>query len=118
MAIEYTVKVNEMRVAPEGELPDVVKEVGYTITGKDGSCEFSLPNIIQLPNPDQAEFVPFSELTENEVIAWIEASDLSSVKAHIAYVVAKEVEKAALEQKPLPWAPAPEAPAAPADVAA
>jgi hypothetical protein len=33
---------------------------------------------------------------------------LDGVKAHIAYVVAKEAERLAMEQKPLPWVPAPD----------
>jgi len=113
MAISYSVKINGVRVVNSGSLSDVVRDVDYTLTGADGDASFSLPNTIRLAEPDSGAFVPFDSLTESQVVEWVEANDLSSQKAHIAYVVAKEVEKLALESKPLPWAPAPEAPTPP-----
>lgn len=120
MAIEYTLKINAVRVHNVGELQNVVKEVDVTMTGTDSGCSFELPFSVKVGDPAPENFVDFSQLTPAEVEAWVwsEEDQLSPYKAHIAYVVAKEVEKAALEQKPLPWAPEPEAPAAPADVAA
>jgi hypothetical protein len=120
MAIEYTLKINAVRVHNVGELQNVVKEVDVTMKGTDSGCSFELPFSVNVGDPAPENFVDFSQLTAAEVEAWVWAQEdqLAPYKAHIAYVVAKEVEKAALEQKPLPWAPAPEAPAAPADVAA
>jgi hypothetical protein len=47
------------------------------------------------------------------MIAWVSSLEsLDATKAHIALVVAKELEKAALTSKTLPWAPVVEAPAA------
>jgi hypothetical protein len=52
-------------------------------------------------------------LTEDAMIAWVSSLEsLDATKAHIALVVAKELEKAALTSKTLPWAPVVEAPAA------
>jgi hypothetical protein len=120
MAIEYTLKINAVRVHNVGELQNVVKEVDVTLMGTDSGCSFELPIAVNVGDPAPENFVDFSQLTPAEVEAWVwsQEDQLSPYKAHIAYVVAKEVEKAALEQKPLPWVPAPEAPAAPADVAA
>ena len=109
MAISYSVKINGIRVVNSGSLNDVVRDVDYTLTGVDGEASFALPNTIRLGEPDSSEFVPFESLTEAQVVQWVEATDMSSTKAHIAFVVAKEVDKLAMEQKPLPWAPAPEA---------
>jgi len=48
------------------------------------------------------------------LVSWVENDpSLDGTKSHIAFVVAKEAEKLAMEQKPLPWAPVPD-PAAPA----
>lgn len=111
MAISYSVKINGIRVVNSGSLSDVVRDVDYTLTGVDGAASFALPNTIRLETPEADSFIPFESLTEAQVVEWVEAKDLSSAKAHIAFVVAKEVEKLASESKPLPWAPAPEAPA-------
>jgi len=106
MAIVYSVKINGIRVINSGSLTDVVRDVDYTLTGTDGSASFSLPNSIRLANPNENEFVQFNTLTENKVVEWVEAIDLSSQKSHIAYVVAKELEKLEANSKPLPWVPA------------
>jgi hypothetical protein len=115
MAIAYSYKVNGVRVIAEGGLADVVKEVEVTVTGTDGAAKFDLPTTIKLGAADPGSFTAFGDLTEEQIVTWLDApptSDvpppLEGIKAHIAYVVAKEVERAALEQKPLPWVPAPE----------
>lgn len=119
MAISYSVKINGVRVVNNGSLSDVVKDVDYTLTGTDGEASFSLPNTVSLGSPESSEFIEFGSLTEAQVVEWVESNDLSSQKMHIAYVVAKELERLAAKPKPLPWAPAPEpAPEAPTPPAA
>ena len=110
MSIVYSISINGVRVSAEGGLSDVVKEVEYTLTGTDSGCSFALPNRVKMEAANPDSFIPFASLTEAQIVSWIEAQPdlLDSSKAHIAYVVAKEVERAALEQKPLPWVPAPE----------
>lgn len=122
MAISYSYKINAVRVKSEDGLIDVVKEVDVTVTGADGAATFSLPASLKLGSPDPEDFTSFDDLTEEQIVAWLDVppipgmpTTLEGIKLHIAYVVAKEAEKLAMEQKPLPWAPVPEAPpAAPA----
>jgi hypothetical protein len=121
MAIVYSYKVNGVRVIAEGGLTDVVKEVEVTVTGTDGAAKFDLPTTIKLGAADPGSFTAFGDLTEEQIVTWLDApptsdvpTPLEGIKAHIAYVVAKEAEKLAMEAKPLPWVPAPEpAPVAP-----
>lgn len=113
MAIVYSYKINAARVVAQDGLTDVVKEVEVTVTGTDGAAKFDLPTTVKLGAADPENFTGFSSLTEEQLILWIENDpSLDGVKAHIAFVVAKEVEKLASESKPLPWAPVPD-PAAP-----
>lgn len=107
MAIVYTIKVNSVRVANEGGLTDIVKEVDVTITGADSGCEFALPVTIKLTAPEAAAFTPFAEVTEAQVVGWVEAQDerLQPIKDHIALVLPPMVAKKELADKPLPWAP-------------
>jgi len=122
MAIVYSYKVNGVRVIAEGDLADVIKEVEITVTGTDGAAKFDLPTTVKLGAADPGSFTAFGDLTEEQIVAWLDTPPISDalpgvptplegVKAHIAYVVAKEVEKLVMEQKPLPWAPAPGTPA-------
>ena len=115
MAIVYSYKINAARVVAQDGLTDVVKEIEVTVTGTDGAAKFDLPVVVKLGAADPESFTAFSSLTEEQLVSWVENdTSLDGTKAHIAFVVAKEVEKLALEKKPLPWAPAPEpAPVAP-----
>lgn len=117
MAIVYSYKINAARVAAQDGLTDVVKEIEVTVTGADGAAKFELPVVVKLGDADPSNFTAFSSLTESQLVSWVENDpSLEGTKAHIAFVVAKEVEKLALEQKPLPWQPAPDpvAPVTPA----
>lgn len=109
MAIVYTTKVDAVRVTTQGSLTDVVKEIDYTMTGAESGCTFALPGTKKLGAADEDAFTAYEDLTEAQLVDWVESDEaaLEPVKGHIAYVLAKEVEKAALEQKPLPWAPEP-----------
>lgn len=115
MSIVYSYKINAARVGAQDGLIDVVKEVEVTVTGTDGAAKFELPVVVKLGDADPASFTAFSALTEEQLVSWVENdTSLDGTKAHIAFVVAKEVEKLAMEKKPLPWQPAPEpAPVAP-----
>lgn len=115
MAIVYSYKINSARVVAQDGLTDVVKEIEVTVTGTDGAAKFELPVVVKLGDADPSNFTAFSSLTESQLVSWVENDQsLDSTKAHIAFVVAKEAEKLAMEQKPLPWQPAPEpAPVAP-----
>jgi hypothetical protein len=111
MAITYTYKVHGARVASENGLTDVVKEMDITVTGTEGTATFSLPTTVKLDAPEAETFVAFSSLTEDAMIAWISSTSmLENIKQHIGLVIAKELEKAALTSKTLPWAPTSAAP--------
>jgi len=113
MAITYEIKINGVRVTTQDELQDVVKEVDATLTGTEAGCNFSLPFSAPLASAAAGSFTAFDELTEAQLVSWVEVMDekLDPIKAHIAYVLEKEVAKAALTFKGLPWAPAPADPA-------
>ena len=113
MAIVYTYTVHGARVASENGLTDVVKEMDMTVTGTEGTATFSLPTTVKLDAPEAETFVAFSSLTEDAMIAWVSSLEsLDATKAHIALVVEKEAEKAALTSKSLPWVPEPVTPEA------
>jgi len=104
--IVYSIKIDGVKTKTVGSLANVVKQVNYTVTGTDGDATFSLPNKVTLDDPDPQGFVNFGNLTEAQVVAWVEARpELIPVKAHIELVVNKMVEESALTSSDMPWAP-------------
>jgi hypothetical protein len=80
---------------------------------KEGELEgqtFELPQTTLIPDPTEAGFIPLAALTPEVVTAWIETHEdrMFSIKAHIQYVLNKQVAEAGLVVTQMPWAPAPE----------
>jgi hypothetical protein len=111
----FTIKINGLRTTTVGDRTNVVKQVDWTLVGEESGQKFELPQTTTLADPDGQPFVELANLTEAEVAAWIEATEtrLPGIKAHIQFVLDKEVAKTALASTPMPWAPVVEAPAAP-----
>jgi len=108
----FTIKITGIRTATVGNKSDVVKQVEWTMVGEDQGQKFELPQVTELSDPDGQPFIPLAELTEANVVHWIESTDarLQAIKDHIQYVLDKEIAKAALATASMPWAPAPAAP--------
>jgi len=107
MSATFTYKINAIRTATIGDKTDVVKQVEWTMIGTQEGQTFELPQTTTLPDPDGQPFVPLIELTEAEVITWIENNDtrIDAIKAHIQYVLDKEVQKVTFVTAQMPWAP-------------
>lgn len=104
----FTISINGIKVGNIDNLTDVIKRVDFTVTGTKDSTSFSLPQSIELDNPQANSFVPFEQVTEADVISWIEANftGLTAVKQHIEYALDKEIAKNKFTSKNMPWAPA------------
>ena len=116
----FTIKVNGIRTATVGQHTGVVKQVEWTLIGEEASQKFELPQTTELADPAAEGFVPLANLTEAAVAAWIEATEtrLPGIKAHIQFVLDKEVAKATLNSTAMPWAPVVETPTPPTTPAA
>lgn len=75
MAITYTFTNIQVEVAPSLDgLTDVVTRVRYTYKGVDeNGIESTFPGVTPMPLPSDENFIPFNQLTEAEVISWLEA---------------------------------------------
>lgn len=105
--MQFEIKINNIRTANVGEFTNVVKQVDWTLTGIKEGQEFSLPQTTELADPNGHPFIPLSQLTEADVISWIESNEqrMPDIKAHIEQVLDKEVAKNLLISTPLPWVP-------------
>lgn len=108
----FTIKINAIRTATVGEHTGVVKQVEWTMVGEEAGQKFELPQSTALADPNGQPFIELASLTEAEVAAWVEATEtnLNGIKAHIQYVLDKEVAKTGLAATPMPWAPVVETP--------
>lgn len=109
MSATFEITINSVRTADINGMSDVVKQVSFDVRGSQQDQHFNLPQNVELSDPDSVAFKPFSELTPADVVAWVEAnfSQMDSVKAHIQYVLDRQVAEISLQAKPLPWQPAP-----------
>lgn len=107
MSATFTIKINAIRTATVGDKADVVKQVEWTLIGTEAGQTFELPQTTTLADPNGQPFIALTQLTETEVIGWIESTDtrIEAIKSHIQYVLDKEAAKAALASTPMPWAP-------------
>lgn len=112
---DFTIKITGLRTATIGGIENAVKQVEWNMIGTEGGQTFELPQATTVPDPQSDGFVPLANLTEVQVIAWIETHEprLLSIKSHIQSVLDREVAKAALTSTTMPWAPVAEVPAAP-----
>lgn len=85
MATVYTWNVNTMDTAPsEDGLSDVVKVIHWRLSANDGTHIADTYSTLSLEAPDSEHFTAFGDLTEAQVIAWVESKlDVDALKASL-----------------------------------
>jgi hypothetical protein len=118
MTIAYTWAVTGMKATTVGSESNYVVQTYWTKTGTDengntGTFSGATPFT---PNPQQTDFTPFDQLTQEVVLGWIQPVVTGSYEDHVNGVIAKQIADKVnpVVEPPLPWAPpAPPTPAAP-----
>jgi hypothetical protein len=108
MSAVLTIKIRAIRTTTVGSHANVVKQVEWTMIGEQSGQRFELPQTTTLADPDGQPFIELTNLTEANVINWIETADaerVTGIKAHIQYVLDKLVAESALTVTAMPWAP-------------
>ena len=93
--ITYNWNCKTVDVYPtDGDYTDVVYNVHWIVTGKDEDANVSATNIGTqvLDTSTITDFIPFDELTNEEVVAWTKATmgdeQVASIEANIASQIA------------------------------
>lgn len=99
--------VQSMQTAPqEGGLQDVVKSVSWLCTDTDGTNETRVGGNTEVPEP-QAPFTPYDQLTEAQVIGWVQEvlgpQKVAEIEASLAAQLV-EISNPPVVILPLPWA--------------
>lgn len=109
MAITNTWGVVQMDCYPEydGET-DVVFTVHWTLNGTDGTYNGSVYGSVGVTLDSGSAFTPYADLTEAQVIGWVQAAlgeeQVAAYEANVAQQIADQIDPPVVTP-PLPWAP-------------
>ena len=107
MAITNTWSVVQMDCYPEldGET-DVVFTVHWTLNGTDGTYAGSVYGSVGVTLDPDAPFVPYADLTQTQVIGWVQDAlgeeQVASYEANVAQQIADQINPPVVTP-PLPW---------------
>ena len=108
MAITNTWAVVQMDAYPEYEgEPDVVFTVHWTLNGTDGTYAGSVYGSQGITLIEGATFTPYADLTQAQVIGWVQdalgAEQVASYEANVAQQINDQIDPPVVTP-PLPWA--------------
>ena len=112
MAIAYTWEITSLKTKTEGSNADAVVQTYWKKIGTDSvsseTGEFT--GATPLSSADVESFTAFADLTEANVLAWIQAVVVEGYEEHVNAQILKQInEKITPFAIPdLPWAPVPE----------
>jgi hypothetical protein len=107
MTTTNTWAVIQMDAYPEedGET-DVVFNVHWTLTGTDGTYAGSVYGSQGVTIDPDASFTPYADLTEAQVIGWVQSAmgeeQVASYEANVAEQIANQIDPPVVTP-PLPW---------------
>lgn len=108
MAIAYTWTVTQMDAYPEedGET-DVVFNVHWILNGVDGVYQAYVYGSQGVAIDPDAPFTPYEDLTETQVIGWVQdamgAEQVAAFEANVALQINDQINPPVVTP-PLPWA--------------
>jgi hypothetical protein len=105
MATTYTTIINSMYTLNTPE-QSFVTNVLFTVSGTDGTNTASIGGNVQFTDQVETNFIPYNELTKEEVIGWINTATnnqenyYANIDGQINSMVNPPVSP---EAQPLPW---------------
>ena len=106
----WTWTIQSMQQWPEGTNAGYVVNIKWTLTGTDGTQTASIQGNTQYPVSDaQPGFTPYSQLTQEQVIGWVQESlgaiGISNFEANVqGQINSLETPPVSPTTQPLPWA--------------
>jgi len=108
MDITYSFRITNMYCYPTyGSVTNLVFTILWEYTGTDGSNSSYITNRTDIPYDPNAEYKPYNELTEAEVIGWVEQYTeptlLSEARSLIEQRIIDATTPPAVINPKLPW---------------
>lgn len=115
MSATFSIKINGIRTGTVGGLENVVKHVAFAVVGTESGQTFELPTQIEIANPDPAIFIQLPDVTEADVIRWVEENfqGMQGMQDHVQRVLDEQVARAAFQESAMPWNPPAQGPVMP-----
>jgi len=107
MAVTYTKLINSLTCYSQidGE-SDVVFTINWTLFGNEGVLSASLPCGTSVPYVAGDPFIPYADLTQEQVLSWIDEHTDPDMLASYYQIVADNIEQQkVVVTPPLPWVP-------------
>lgn len=112
MAITYTWKVTSVKVKNVSDVKQnaVVQtywqKIGTDENGNEGTFSGATPFSVD-PTDGDGPFIPFDQLTEQDVIDWIKKVVVGSYEEHVNAQIQKQIDEkiSPVSEPTLPWAP-------------
>jgi hypothetical protein len=105
MAINYNWVISAMDTAPsEDGLTDVVKTIQWRYQATDAEYFAVCVGAMTCATPSETDFTAYPDLTEDQVISWLEAgNDVEALKTYLDAQI-KTKKNPPIVNLPLPWA--------------
>jgi hypothetical protein len=110
MATTYTWAITSLSLTTVGSLTDYVVQSMWTCTGTD---ETGLTGMFSgatpfAPNASQPDYTPYDQLTEAQVLGWIQAVVVGGYWEHVQEAIAKQIadkKDPVVPTTTFPWSP-------------
>lgn len=108
MSITNTWVINALDCYPEeGGNTDVVFTVHWSLNATDGTYNGSVYGTVGVTLDPDAPFTPYADLTESQVVGWVQDAlgdeQVAAYEANVAQQIANQINPPVVTP-PLPWA--------------
>lgn len=101
--MEYTWEVTGLKTTQNGGVVQTYwKKIGTDADGNTGTFSGATPFDVDESAPD---YIPFENLTETDVLAWIQAVVVDSYEDHVNGQIQRQIDQQTVTDADLPWAP-------------
>lgn len=117
MAITYTWKITSLKVKdvspekPSSVVQTYWQKTGTDENGNEGTFSGATPFTVD-PTDNSGPFIAFADLTEADVIAWIQSIVIGGYEEHVNSKIQEQIDQkvSPVTETTMPWAPAPVTP--------
>lgn len=111
MSITYTWKITGLKTQNVGDKTSAVvqtywQKIGTDENGNQGTFTGATPFTVD-PTDESGPFIPFEDLTEADVLSWIQTLVVGNYQEHVDGKIAEQIafKLSPVEDNKLPWAP-------------
>lgn len=109
--MEYTWKLTKLKRANTSTVENVVVQTYWELTGTDEDGDtgmFSGATPFDINTVDLDNFIPYAELTEQDVLSWVQAVVVGEYKDHVEGQILRQIQAkksvvAEDSEKDFPW---------------